>query len=239
MSEQQEQKSSINFSNFADWCKHKDSLCEAARHTVDVLLKYAGTSDIDEANRILSSSNELNLRNAPISDITPLQSLTNLTSLCLGWNQISDITPLQSLTNLTSLDLFYNQISDITPLQSLTNLTSLDLFYNQISDITPLQSLTNLTSLYLQNNRISDITPLQSLTNLTELYLGWNQISDITALQSLTHYQFHKSGGNSKLSTRTITPLVASIDGKTALTLSLIITPSAVTPTFRLLPSTV
>jgi internalin A len=217
MSEQQEQKSSINFSNFADWCKHKDSLCEAARHTVDVLLKYAGTSDIDEANRILSSSNELNLRNAPISDITPLQSLTNLTSLCLGWNQISDITPLQSLTNLTSLDLFYNQISDITPLQSLTN----------------------LTSLYLQNNRISDITPLQSLTNLTELYLGWNQISDITALQSLTHYQFHKSGGNSKLSTRTITPLVASIDGKTALTLSLIITPSAVTPTFRLLPSTV
>ncbi|MEG4282816.1 leucine-rich repeat domain-containing protein [Microcoleus sp. A006_D1] len=186
MSEQQP-KISINLSNFADWCKHKDSLSEAARYTVEVLLKKAGTSDIYEANQILSSSNNLDLEANQISDITPLQFLTNLTDLALYNNQISDITPLQSLTNLTKLYLDNNQISDITPLQSLTNLTSLNLYNNKISDITPLQSLTNLAYLNLANNKISDITPLQSLTNLTHLYLHNNQISDITPLQSLTN----------------------------------------------------
>ena len=186
MSEQQP-KPSITFSSFADWCLHKDSLCEAARYTVEVLLKKAGTSDIYEANQILSSSNELDLSDNQISDITPLQSLTNLTSLNLYCDR-TDITPLQSLTNLTCLELHGNPISDITPLQSLTNLTSLTVSCGRISDLTPLQSLTNLTSLTVSCDRISDLTPLQSLTNLTSLTLLLNnQISDITPLQFLTN----------------------------------------------------
>ncbi|MEG4069688.1 leucine-rich repeat domain-containing protein [Microcoleus sp. Pol11C2] len=177
----------INFSSFADWCLHFDSLSQAARHTVEVLLKCAGTSDIDEANGILSSRNKLTISRNQISDITPLQSLTHLTHLYLYNHQISDITPLQSLTHLKTLDLHDNQISDITPLQSLTNLTSLNLSNNQISDISFLQSLTNLTELDLRGNQISDYTPLLSLTNLTELDLHNHQISDITPLQFLTH----------------------------------------------------
>jgi len=177
----------INFSSFADWCLHFDSLSQAARHTVEVLLKCAGTSDIDEANGILSSRNKLTISRNQISDITPLQSLTHLTHLYLYNHQISDITPLQSLTHLKTLDLHDNQISDITPLQSLTNLTSLNLSNNQISDISFLQSLTNLTELDLRGNQISDYTPLLSMTNLTELDLHNHQISDITPLQFLTH----------------------------------------------------
>ena len=177
----------INFSSFADWCLHFDSLSQAARHTVEVLLKCAGTSDIDEANGILSSRNKLTISRNQISDITPLKSLTHLTHLYLYNHQISDITPLQSLTHLKTLDLRGNQISDITPLQSLTNLTSLNLSNNQISDISFLQSLTNLTELDLRGNQISDHTPLLSLTNLTELDLHNHQISDITSLQFLTH----------------------------------------------------
>jgi internalin A len=177
----------INFSSFADWCLHFDSLSQAARHTVEVLLKCAGTSDIDEANGILSSRNKLTISRNQISDITPLQSLTHLTHLYLYNHQISDITPLQSLTHLTHLYLYNHQISDITSLQSLTNLTSLNLSNNQISDISFLQSLTNLTELDLRGNQISDITSLLSLTNLTELDLRDNQISDITPLQFLTN----------------------------------------------------
>jgi internalin A len=68
MSEQQ--PNPAEFSSFADWCLHKDSLSEAARYTVELLLKKAGTSDIYEANQILSSSNKLALYNNQISDIT-------------------------------------------------------------------------------------------------------------------------------------------------------------------------
>ncbi|MEG4878875.1 leucine-rich repeat domain-containing protein, partial [Microcoleus sp. CZ3-B4] len=153
---------------------------------------YLSNNQISDITPLQSLTNltHLNLYGNQISDITPLQSLTNLTNLYLHCNQISDITLLQSLTNLTKLYLSNNQISDITPLQSLTNLTHLHLYNNQISDITPLQSLTNLTYLNLANNQISDITLLQSLTNLTDLHLYNNQISDITPLQSLTNLSF-------------------------------------------------
>ncbi|MCC3419248.1 MAG: leucine-rich repeat domain-containing protein [Microcoleus sp. PH2017_07_MST_O_A] len=182
--------------SFGEWCFHKNSLSKEAKHTVEVLLKRAGTSYCYKAERILSNRTslsfvsdrisdltallfltdliDLNLENNQISDLTPLQSLTNLTTLCLNTNQISDLTPLQS-----------NQISDLTPLQSLRNLTYLGLGNNQISDLTPLQSLTNLTYLNLDNNQISDLIPLQYLTKLNYLKLEKNQLPDSTPLQSL------------------------------------------------------
>jgi internalin A len=143
---------------FADWCRQKADLSPEAKHTVEMLLKEAGTTECDAAN----------------------QKLSSLTDLVLDNNQISDIKPLQSLTNLTGLRLDHNQISDIKPLQSLTNLTLVVLDHNQISDIKPLKSLTNLTLLFLHNNRISDIKPLESLTNLTHLFLNGNLIAPTT-----------------------------------------------------------
>jgi internalin A len=143
---------------FADWCRQKADLSPEAKHTVEVLLQYAETTECDAANQRLSSFTSLLLYNNQISDIKPLESLTNLTVLLLDNNQISDIKPLESLTNLTLLLLDNNQISDIKPLQSLTNLTVLLLDKNQISDIKPLQSLTKLTFLSLSGNPIAPKT---------------------------------------------------------------------------------
>src|SRR5919199_1365751 len=144
---------------FADWCREKDSLSPEAKHTVEVLLEEAETTECDEANQILSSFTELSLyNNNQISDIKPLQSLTNLTYLSLINNQINDIKPLASLTNLTRLGLSSNEINDIKPLQSLTKLTRLDLHFNEINDIKPLQSLTNLIALYLGGNPLAPET---------------------------------------------------------------------------------
>ena len=177
----------INLSSFAEWCKHKDSLSEEAIYTVEVLLNKAGTSDCNEADRILSNLTELNLKWKKITDITPLSALTNLTNLNLSANPITDITGLSALTNLTYLDLSANKITDITGLSALTNLTDLNLFGNQITDITGLSALTNLTYLNLYQNQITDITGLSALTNLTDLALGHNQIIDITGLSALTN----------------------------------------------------
>jgi internalin A len=177
----------INFTSFADWCKHKDSLSESARHTVEVLLKKAGTSDYNEADKVLSRLSKLNLNSNQISEINPLSPLPNLTYLNLHSNEITDITPLSVLTNLTELNLYKNQITDITGLLALTNLTYLNLNHNQITDITGLSALTNLTSLNLGDNQITDITGLWALTNLTSLNLGDNQITDITGLSTLTN----------------------------------------------------
>jgi internalin A len=165
---------------FADWCRQKADLSPEAKHTVEMLLQKAETTECDAADQELSSLITLNLDKNQISDIKPLESLTNLTEISLFGNKISDIKPLESLTNLTVLNLGDNQISDIKPLESLTNLTWLLLFKNQISDIKPLESLTNLTWLLLINNQISDIKPLESLTNLTFLDLAGNPIAPKT-----------------------------------------------------------
>src|SRR4028119_2289693 len=88
----------INFSSFADWCTHKDSLSKSARDTVELLLKLARTSKCNKAARILSNLTELSLDGNQITDITGLSALTNLTSLYLDGNQITDITGLSALT---------------------------------------------------------------------------------------------------------------------------------------------
>ena len=165
---------------FGDWCRKKASLSPEARHNVEVMLKEAGTTECDAANRKLSSLTELTLDNNKISDIKPLQSLTNLIALSLGKNKISDIKPLRSLTKLSSLALSNNKISDITPLKSLTNLTQLFLDNNQITDITPLPFLTKLSVLFANNNKISNTKPLQFLTKLTNIFLGDNPIAPKT-----------------------------------------------------------
>ena len=149
---EQQANQPINLSSFADWCKHKNCLTREARHTVEMLLEIAGTSDCDEAQKVL----------------------LNLTELHLNENQITDINPLSGLTNLTLLDLCHNQITDITGLSALTNLTELSLDWNQITDITSLSALTNLTELSLDWNQITDIISLSALTNLTELSLEYN-----------------------------------------------------------------
>ena len=163
---------------FADWCRQKADLSPETKHTVEVLLKIAGTTECDAANQKLSSLTALGLiDDNKISDIKPLASLTKLTRLSLVGTQIRDIKPLESLTNLKDLILSNNQINDIKPLESLTNLTVIGLNNNQISDIKPLESLTKLTVINLDNNQISDIKPLASLTKLNRLNLMGNPIA--------------------------------------------------------------
>lgn len=175
-----QQPNPAKFSSFADWCLHKKSLSSEAKHTVEMLLDEAYTSNCQEANEILFNTTELDLSNKQISDITPLKYLTNLTWLNLSDNQVSDLTPLQALTNLTFLDLSNNQVSDLTPLQSLTNLNALYLENNLILDITPLQSLDNLRYLRIADNQISNLIPLNYLNNLE--ILEFNLTPEQTAI---------------------------------------------------------
>jgi internalin A len=184
MSEQQPNQN-LTFSRFADWCLHKDSLSAEARHTVEVLLKKAGTSDCYEAEKILSSYTNLEVNFLDISNLSPLSTLTNLTYLSLVGNQISDLKPLSNLTNLRHLGLSGNKISDLSPISKLENLDFLAINTNQIWDLNPLCNLTNLTALFLAYNQISDLKPLSQLGELRILHLYRNRITDISPLSKL------------------------------------------------------
>ena len=128
----------------------------------------------------------LKFGNNTISNISALSGLTNLTELQLWDNQISNLSNLSGLTNLTTLFLWGNNISNISHLSGLTSLTQLRIGENSISNIAAVSSLRNLTYLSVKENAISDISAVSGLTNLTQLLIGNNTISDIAPVQNLT-----------------------------------------------------
>ena len=137
----------------------------------------------------------LNFAGKKVSDLSPLNGLTNLERLDLQRNNISSLNPLSGLINLQSLDLEGNKISDLSPLARLTKLEHLvvgedSIRYgghrNRISDLSPLVGLKNLKFLKLGHNQISDLSYLKFLTKLVYLDLNFNQISDISPLAGLT-----------------------------------------------------
>ncbi len=104
--------------SFEAWCRQRKSVPASTRHTIDVLLKKAGTKDCKLADRQLKTLTRLDLDGNQISDVKPLAGLTKLTRLYLAENQISDLKPLAGLTKLTDLTLDENRIAvKVCPVQ--------------------------------------------------------------------------------------------------------------------------
>ena len=142
-----------------------------------------GPVDLPDAN--LRAAIETTIGTTPGTPIAPAEMAT-LIRLAERNANISNLTGLESATNLATLDLDENNITDISPVVGLTNLTWLLLGGNNISDISVLAGLTNLTGLSLYNNNISDISAVTELANLTKLWLAGNNISDISPLVANT-----------------------------------------------------
>ena len=168
----------------------------------------------------------LQLRGNPISDFTPISSLTNLTNLTLintgfsnsdisilspltqlqylrlGENEIGDLSALVNVISakmpmLVSLSIDDNGFHDIAPLTALKDqLESLNLNDTQISSLGPLAEFTNLTVLSISRTGISNLEPLRNLVNLGQLFINDNQISDLEPLSGLTNLTRLHTAGN-------------------------------------------
>jgi hypothetical protein len=69
-----------SFTSFTDWCINRETLSPETQHTINVLLEVAETADCEQANNTLTNLTDLDLPGTEISDLSPLRSLTNLTS---------------------------------------------------------------------------------------------------------------------------------------------------------------
>ncbi len=105
----------------------------------DALLKQICTTD------------ELDLAERDISDLSPLAIFINLASLNLYGTGISDLSPLKKLSGLKILDIGNcAEVDDISPVSSLKNLENLDLSYTSVSSLKPVESLKRLKRLVLE-----------------------------------------------------------------------------------------
>ncbi|EME7096868.1 leucine-rich repeat domain-containing protein, partial [Enterococcus faecium] len=84
----------------------------------------------------LAQMKKLDKQKANITNLKGLEKATSLTSLTLHYNKISDLTPLENLTQLNVLNIaVMPTLTDISPIKNLTNLTQLNLGENSITDI--------------------------------------------------------------------------------------------------------
>ena len=134
---------------------------------------------------------------SPLAYLTRLERLTlclaawdaNEQMWILG--QVHDITPLETLRQLTHLVLRNTQLQDLSPLASLHQLVYLDLMDNQIYDLSPLAGLINLEELYLEGNNILDISPLVGLTSLQALDVGENPVIDLSPVEHFSNIRIN------------------------------------------------
>ena len=115
---------------------------------------------------------ELFADNRGITDLTGLETATNLRDLALRDNLISDLTPLESLTRLRQLALSNNVIFDLSPLASLSDLREIGISGNLVSDLSPLAGLIRLEVIGMSDNPLADLTPLSGLISL-RVFSGW------------------------------------------------------------------
>ena len=158
------------------------------------------------ANDVWVSSNA-------ISDLSPIEGLTQLYWMMLANPSSTAVSALPRLTSLRFLQIYNPSIPDASVISGLTQLevlqiynpstpnvsalvsaiaelerlTVLELWNTSVSDISALAGLTQLKSLRLGHNSISDISPLAGLTQLGRLELGHNSISDISPVADLTN----------------------------------------------------
>ena len=140
---------------------------------------------IKKQNRLDDGTWELDLENAPISDLKILSGAP-ISKLWLSSTPVSDLTPLRGMP-LTMLGLYDTKVTDLAPLEGM-RLILLNLVSTKVTDLSVLRGMP-LVSLKLNNcTELSDLSPLVDSTTLTELTLPPNA-KDVTFLRDFSQLE--------------------------------------------------
>ena len=130
----------------------------------------------------------------PLSDLSPLAGLTDLTYLNIPIGDVENLDALSGLTKLTDLLLYGNthtweDIHFLRPLADLQRL-ALDNQVFHLQDLSDLSGLTELRELSLNLEGMGSLDGLEHLTQLQELQLSADfatgAVPDLAPLSSLT-----------------------------------------------------
>ncbi len=163
-----------------------------------------GEIQVTEAEAVTA----LNVSTSNISDLTGIDSFTNVTILFCSYNNLTSLN-LNNLTNLTEVVCQHNSLINLE-VNALTGLTYLYCSYNQLASL-DVSNLTNLSNLICSENQITslDVTNLINLnvldcednkltsldvSNLTNLYglaCDLNQLTTLDVSNSINLNNLH------------------------------------------------
>ncbi len=126
------------------------------------------TSDLTPL-RDLINLKQLTLDSAAIRDLSPIQNLSNVTTLSIGGTGVSDLSALRNFRHLRVLGLKGSRVTDLSPIADIASLEELTIGGDQIPSLPALRKLPKLTKLSLFESRPVDLTPIGELTQLEDL----------------------------------------------------------------------
>ena len=172
---------------------------EEIKITHEILnLSNKNISDLSEVSGLESLSNleTLILSNNNIKEIINIGNLTRLGEIYLLENEISEISNIENLNRLSTIHLGGNKITKISGLDRQKNLRNLFIAANMIKKIENINHLEHLEWLDLSRNYVNAIENINQLKNLKFLDLSHNKIADINGLETLTNLEYLNLSGN-------------------------------------------
>lgn len=134
-----------------------------------------------DALRHLHALRELDVSEAPWSELAPLGHLRELERLHLRSTDAFDLRPLAGLAKLTFLDLRGSPVSDLEPLAGL-EIEELRIGHTRVRDLRPLRTLRKLAVLELSGTPVADLGPLLELPSLAKVDIKGSEVADIQPL---------------------------------------------------------
>jgi Leucine-rich repeat (LRR) protein len=151
---------------------------------IELRLQVANMTDLAPV-RALASLQRLSvseIKKAKLVNLWPLKGLS-LEALVLGSTAVTDLTPLQDMTTLTSLDLTFGIVADLAPLRRLSLKRLLCGGNQPLRDLSPLQGM-KLGTLACFATGVSDLSPLRGMP-LTELWVNSTPVSDLAPVRGM------------------------------------------------------
>lgn len=131
-----------------------------------LIIKYDVNDELLSSLTTCDTIKTVIISDSNISSLEGLSCLTNLEELSINnCSKITDLTPLENLTNMERIGINGSNISDVSPLAKLPNLSYLNLRCNKISNPEVLSVLDKLDNICLEFNCIENKEQLDFLVD--------------------------------------------------------------------------
>ncbi len=142
-----------------------------------------------EALHKWTSSPEIKVEKASISNLRPLQAFVNLRKLSVSDVRLTDISDVSELTLLEELKISQAPINDVAFITPLVKLKVLDLSNTGIDDLRPLSPLEELEYLNVSGTNVKILRGLESSYSLKELDIASTNVRTLRHIKSLSNLQ--------------------------------------------------
>ena len=168
-------------------------------------MSYNG-NDVDKTIEISTNDvekiKEIDLSTSTISNLSGLESFTNLTTINLSKNTIAVANPLKQLSKLENLNISENPINTeiLSTISELTTLRQLNVANTQMNgdQLDYLKNLNNLETLILASNNISAVEKISGLKSISKLDISVNtsftDFGQITSFENLRELNVSGTG---------------------------------------------